>query len=428
MNTSTLQYLARWPNRTREKPCPGALLLALVWLTVAPSLAAQALGSPDDDPVTVYLEAIQQAQSLDGPYAEELVDLYFGYANALLEEGDLEAARDAFHRTVMVTRVNLGPNSVEQSDYLYSVADIESRLGNFEESVSVLEHIYRIHAMNYGEEAPEMLPMVEELYAWYTERQPLRGPFAGASDLQNRSYLTGRIAALSEATFGLGDERTALRYRDEGQVHFRAILHMIQTAEPPNPELIINAGLNTGSLAYQRAMGNHFKAGEAAYERAVESWRKNPEATVIEVAEAISQLGDWYLALKHFRAAEKQYERAYDLLARTAEPNSVADDYLGEPAPLRFLNPSEKFLRDLDAPVPSQGLEVAMTVTRNGRLLEIEFLNVPEGEYVEELEGFRSRLENTRFRPAVVDGKVQKMDRFVWKPILQRPNIAARDG
>lgn len=408
------------------------LLSALALQFVVPSLSAQSttsnLTSPNDDSVGVYLEAIQQAQSLEGPYAEELVDLYFGYANALLEEGDLEAARDAFHRTVMVSRVNAGPNNLEQSGYLYSIADIESRLGNLEESVSVLEHIYRIHALRYGEDAPEMLPMVEQLHAWYSERQPLRGPLSGASDLQNRSYLSGRLAYLTESSYGLADRRTASRYRDAGQVHFRAIMHILQSAEFPNPELVMNADPNARHLLDRRAMSGHFKSGEAAFERAIESWRRNPDAEVIELAEAMAQLGDWYLALRQIRAAEKQYERAYEFLANEAVAASIADEYLGQPAPLRFLNPPERFLRDLDAPESSEGLEVKMGVTRSGRLLNIEFLNAPPGSFEEELEGLRQRLESTRFRPAVVEGKVRNVDHFVWKPVLQRPNIAARDG
>lgn len=421
-------------NQTPRKAAPGGTawrgaLAITALLFLSPPLAAQTpSASSEGDPVGVYFQAIQQAQTEGGPYAIELVDLYFGYAQALIDDGDLEAARDAFHRTVMVSRVNHGPNSLQQADYLYGIAGIESQLGNLEESVSVLEHIYRIHAMNYGEVDPAMLPVVEELYEWYKQNRPLRGPLVGASDLLNRSYLTERLAVLSEASYGIGDERTALRYRDAGQVHFRAILQMLQTPEPPNPELVFNAEENAGRLVFQRAMGTHFKAGEESFERAIESWRLNPNASDLQRAEAIAQLGDWYLALKHFRAAEKQYERAYELLAVQDQYTALADRYLGQPAPLRFLNPAEMWMPDLDAPVPTEGLEVGMSVSRNGRLMQIDFLNAPPGEFADELANFKNRLENTRFRPAIVDGQVQKMDYFVWRPILQSPNIAAHDG
>lgn len=417
----------RSPRRPALPARPVGQLLTCIFLIAPLSLPAQDVApAPRRDNVSVYLEAIEKAETLDGPYSIELVDLYHGFGQALLEEGDLEGARDAFYRTAMVSRVNSGPNSLEQTNYLYSIARVESLLGNYGESVTVLENIYALNARQYGENDPEMLPVVEKLQAWYTEQKLLNGPQTRSSDFANRAYFARRIANLSEATSGLGNADTAERYRAEGQIHFRAIYYMLQSGEPPQPEMVINDESSGAQWYFERAISDHYREGEEAWERVVEAWRQNPDAGLLEVAEAMAQLGDWYLALQHFRAAEKQYEGAFNMLAASDVYSRYASEYLGSPSPLRFLVTNEDFVRDLEAPVAIEGLELSMTVTRNGRLLDVEVLSAPEGGTEEQLAEITERLENTRFRPAVINGKVESTEHFVWKPPAVAPKIAAR--
>ncbi|MBT8064613.1 MAG: hypothetical protein KJN94_06305, partial [Gammaproteobacteria bacterium] len=68
---------------------------------------------PPHDPADDYFDAIDRIEGDLGPYATELSDLYLGLGQALIKNGDFEQARDAFHRGVMVERVNSGPNSPE---------------------------------------------------------------------------------------------------------------------------------------------------------------------------------------------------------------------------------------------------------------------------------------------------------------------------
>jgi len=418
-------------RRPRGHAQPGLVsgILASILFVSTPGLSAQtADGSVQDDPVQTYYDAIEQAHALGGPYSIELVDLYYGYGQALLEAGDYEEARDAFHRTIMVSRVNAGPNNLEQCNYLYSVAEAEARLGNLDASIEVLEHIYLLNAMSYGEDNPAMLPVVEQIIDWYTDKKPLQGPLLGSSDIENRSYLASRVAALTLAQEGLGSAKTALGYRALGQFHFKSILYLLRSGESPRPELLMNNEEVNAEYIYDRSLRNHFQGGEEAFELAEESWRANPEASELEVAEAMAQLGDWYLALERFRAAAHQYEQAYQLLASSEDFGAMADAYFGKPAPMQFLNTSGGFVRDLNPPVTEDGLEISMTVTRNGRLLEVEFITPFTGQSEEREKELRERLESTRFRPAVVAGEVQTTQDFVWKPPLVGHKIAAHDS
>lgn len=397
-------------------------------LVFSPVLFAQAETSNQRDNLDSYMTAIEEAETLGGPYAIELVDLYFGFGKALMDNGDLEAALDAFQQTAMISRVNHGPNSLEQTNYLYSVAKAESLLGNLEPSIEVLEYIYQVNARQYGEKNPEMLPVVEQLYAWYKKEKPLATLGNRATDFQNESFLARRISDLTAAQYGLGSTQAAFSYRQQGQLHFRSIFYMFRTGEPPIAELVINAESSGTPWVVERSMSNHFRAGEAAFENAIEAWKQNPEATSLEIAEAVAQLGDWYLVMEQFRSASKQYEQAYQLLANDPRSAALALEYFETPTPLRFLGDAEPFVRPFNEPEVSEGLEVLMTVSRNGRLSNVEIRNVPAHESPEEISTIKRRLERTRFRPAMAGGEVIEKEGFVWKPPPMAPKIAAHEN
>lgn len=419
----------RGPRRPPVARCPRGLKWAAgcALLLAAPVLQAQdfaaAVGS---DPVRDYLEAISQAESLGGAYANELVDLYHGMGQSLANLGELEEARDAFHRAAMVSRVNSGPNSLEQTNYLYSIADIEFRVGDPEAAVSALEQIYRIHAHHHGEDNPDMLPVLEQISSWYADRLERSAGPARPSDYENLNYLAERIAYLTEARYGLADPRSAMSNRALAQAHFRAIHQVALSGQSPVPELVMNSDVRGNPLNPSRLIVDHFLAGEAALKRAVESWQLNPEATDLHLAEAVAQVGDWNLAFEYNRSAEHNYEEAYRILADSPEFGALVEDYLGRPAPIRVMNTTASFVRDLDPSDAESNLEISMTVMPNGRLENVEIIRAPGSLSEEKSQEIKRILEGALFRPALVDGKVHALEGFVWKvPALRSADHAA---
>jgi len=371
--------------------------------------------APDGDPVGEYLQAIERSEALNGSYTLELVDLYHGMGQTLLEQGEFEEARDAFYRAAMVARVNSGPFSLEQTNYLYSIADVESRMGHAEAAVQALENIYQLNERHFGADSTAMLPVAQRIHAWYSDRLTWEGVPVRPSDYQNLSYLMARIARLTEVSYGLGDTRTAMGYRALGQSHFEAIRHMVLTGTVPQPGLVMDSIDEDDWVPSQHVLVGHVMQGEDALERAIQSWQQNPEGSDLEVAEAVAQLGDWNLALDLNRSAERTYEEAYRLLAASPEFGFLADDYLGKPSPLRLMNNVAGFVRDLHSPDGEPSLEISMTVTADGRLHDLQIVSAPPGVSEENWQKFKTSLETVLFRPAVVAGEVQTLQGYVWK-------------
>jgi hypothetical protein len=348
--------------------------------------------------------------------------------HSLVDLGELEEARDAFHRAVMVTRVNSGPNGLEQTNYLFSLADIEFRVGNQGGAVGALDQIYRIHAWHHGADNPEMLPVLERISRWYTDRLAQNAQPALPSDYQNLSFLAERTAYLTEARYGLRNPLTAEASRAAAQAHYRAIYQVALTGQFPEPEFVMKSDDGDRHGGPDRTLLDHFLAGEAALERAAQSWEENPDASDLQIAESLAQVGDWNLAFERYREAERNYEQAYRVLAASEAFSALAEKYLGQPTPIRIMNESGPLVRDLDAPAAADSLDIRMTVKANGRLQDVEVVDAPAGLPEEQLRELEEILDRALFRPAVVDGEVRTLEGFVWRIPALRSDAETSSG
>ena len=164
---------------------------------------------------------------------------------------------------------------------------------------------------------------------------------------------------------------------------------------------------------------DHYRRGKEAFTNYFLSVQANEDSTLLQTAEALAQLGDWYLVFEKYQTARNHYQQAYQMLAESEGSKELADDYLGNPSPLRFLNNHEDFTVTRPEHDSELGIDVAMKVTRGGDLRYIEFVDAPEDMSKDELWAIRHQLENTRFRPGIKDGVVIEVPDYVWRYPIQ---------
>ncbi len=420
MNPSTSRHerlshvvSARRARRRAGAVSAGMLLFLSLQDGAAQDAVAEYVSPPD--PVTNYLEAIERLESEGGAYSPELADLYLGLGQSLVENQEFEEARNAFHRGVLVVRVNSGPHSAEQTNYLFSIADIESRMGERRAAADVLENIYFINARTYGENSPSMLPVLERMYEWYMTERPLYSPYAVYADFQKAQYLAGRMAVLTAQAKGLGHPDTARIYRTLGQIHFLTIRYALSQGISIEPGVVMSTGSPQPPQIQEVSVREHYSSGREAFVKMVESVAARHDSTSLERAEALAQLGDWYLVFEKYQTARDIYSQAHRMLLDDETTRSLADGYFGEPTPLRFLNNHQDFLAEPPDDPSVQYLEVSMTVTQSGDLRQIEVLNAPDDMSENQLRAIRKQLGETRFRPGLVNGEAMKFKEFLWR-------------
>ncbi len=193
------------------------------------------------------------------------------------------------------------------------------------------------------------------------------------------------------------------------------------------PGIVLATGHIGAHSPYVRQVSvmDHYRNGTDAFARVVESVEENEEHTPMEYAEALAQMGDFYLAFEKYQSAREMYQQAYQVLVESEESDRLADAYFGKPTPLRFLNNHEDFMLDEQDNPAAMSLDVSMTVTRGGDLRYIEILNAPENLSEDQLWEIKEQLKSTRFRPGLNNGVAVKTTDFIWRhsfyPSEKRP-------
>lgn len=360
-------------------------------------------------PVDDYFAAIERIESEFGPYATELSDLYLGLGQSLLDTGDYEKARDAFHRGVMVMRVNSGPNSPEQTNHLFLIANIETLLGERKTADAILHNIQFINASYYGEDSPELLPVLERMYQWYQVARPLSSSRVKFSDFDIAIELREEMLELSEQVNGEDHPYTAQAYRRMGEAHFHAARFLTRDDPVITFARANQEGMITGDATH------HFDEGGKAIRKYLELLLASDGVSGAEVSRALAEMGDWYLVLGRLTTARGLYRKAYEVLAQDESGRESAEHSLGRPQPVYFMQPLGRVPEGLTSDPELASLNVSMTVNGAGKPLYVEILDAPEEVPADVIEGIRREVLDTPFRPALREGKVVTTRDFIWQ-------------
>ncbi|MDX1557065.1 MAG: hypothetical protein R3212_13625, partial [Xanthomonadales bacterium] len=332
-----------------------------------------------------------------------------------------EEARDAYHRGVMVVRVNSGPNSPEQTNLLYLIANIETILEEPDQADKILENIRFINEQAYGENSPELVPVFERMYEWYATTRPLDVDESEIQDYSRIVELTEDMVELNEAVYGPNHENTALANRRLAEAHFESLRFAMSEEEWIAPRIIV-----ASDTPYQSIMGSpeqsprdHYLDGRDAYMAYLDYIEADPNRTPLEHAEAIADLADWSLHFEKYRAARKLYLQAYEVLAASEEYSGLVENYLGQPKPMYFSGMQSQPVEGVPLEDEARRVDVSMTVTRAGDVRYVEILNPPEDLSDDDLDDLRKEVQDIPFRPSLKDGKAVTTEGFIWQHVIR---------
>jgi tetratricopeptide (TPR) repeat protein len=366
------------------------------------------------NPADVYLDAIDEIEGDYGPYATELSDLYLGLGQTLFDLGEYDRARDAFNRGVMVQRVNLGPNSPEQTNHLYVLANLEFLLGRQRTANEILENIHFINSEYYGEDSPEMLPVLERMYAWYLTTNPPGLTGTDFGDYEQAIELTEEMVDVSEVAYGPHHLETAKAYRLHGEAQFQMVLFLrgFQSTLIEDRYMTIS---NRARFPVDLA-NDYFHDGRKAFDNYLEALLADESTTVQDHAFALRELGDWYLLIEKYRSSWKLYEEGYSILLENKEFAELADTYMDQPVPMHFVEGKPPALGEEEQPEPEETwYEISLTVTQSGKLRSIEFVDPPEQLTNDDRRQVKIQVQDIPFRPAMKEGKVVTTKEFIWR-------------
>ena len=400
-------------NLTRLHPIrwlSGVRISALLLLTLissfsgADSLTEQQVES---DSITDYMEAIDNSEGQFGAYATELSELYLGLGNALYAGEEYTEALNAFQKGMQIERVNYGLSSLSQSPYLFSIADTERYLGNWDKSQQALERVYTINSNNYGEVDVRMLGVLDKILEWYMDSYKDRRPKGGYANLVISERIAQRMYEILNKDMSLDDPEAPDRFRRLGYLQHVIAVHLKEHGEPSESGLSISMSGSSGRPNKATTSHLHFLRGKLALEKVIASVIQQPNSTETDQALAIAELGDWYLVFGQKAPATAAYQLALDVLETSEDPEQTREDLFGLPRMIEFSMTKSPPMAAGDQPTESQ-LELAMTISTYGVPNNIEVVNPPESLSKEALRDIRRDTRGKRFRPKLVNGLAEE--------------------
>lgn len=358
------------------------------------------------DSIANYRAQIKALEIEQGPYATGLAEALAGLGHNYRAMGDFDGAIRSFKRAVHLNRINRGPYTRNQMPLLDSLRESLFAAEKMQELDGLQEYIYRVHRKVLEPGDPQLQAATRDYVAWQRSAylQELGG---GEERLQTLDKLfddtldklkqqdappANLMEPLNESlklAYLLGD--SSERQLEVFSAQFN------QSPLVPHPVMVTSAA---GESPQEQLRQINYRKGLRLARELTETAGQDPQRR----ARALVAKGDWYRWHNKRHSARRSYREAYELLGGVADAEALRNELFAAPTEL----PANLTYRpdiQLEEREPRGRARVRYTVTRSGRLENLEILEITP----EEDRGARivlSRLLRSMvFRPRLENGE-----------------------
>lgn len=388
---------------------------------VAPTSDEQhALSDTTDINVSIenYQSAIAEQENEAGPYDPALSELSFGLGNVLLHNHRYTEAISAYKRSMHLHRVNDGVYSPSQAPMLRGIIKSHIQLGQIKDASQNYRQLFWLYVKTYGKKDPRLIPLMSEIGQWHLETYAQTGHQEDIYHLKAASRLY--LSAIELTTENLGPSNLQLvgPLNNLALTSYYFALHQRNYPDAWGNNASAPFGYRSFGLSEETLRrGNLYLTGLKSYQRTLDIFENNPDAPIEGKAATYAQLGDWYLLFGYQDLAIESYLQAHSALNGVEQEDVILKTLFGTPKMLPIVQkqtstPSsvggEKRSTKPEHDDASLSIEsyvkVAIDVTPEGKVTEIDILKThPENS--PELEArVKWNLHASTFRPRFSDG------------------------
>ncbi|MCW8125139.1 hypothetical protein [Microbulbifer halophilus] len=353
--------------------------------------------------VEQYRERIQELEARNGAYGAGIDEQLLGLATALQDVGAHKEAISEFRRAMLITRVNEGLYSLSQTPMIERMIESQIALNQWEDANDNQKYLYWLHARNYGEKDPRMLPVINDLSRWHLQSYVEEKGATLFEHLISATNLYELAVDIITQNFGANDLRLVDALRG-----LKATNYYLATYDgEPQQAVVVNTSFGGGNMdAPRRSKLDHyrmnsFSTGKKAIARMVDVYQENPQSPPAASAKAKVELGDWYMMFNKWHSARETYGEAYRALWDNGATNREIEDIFGRPAAL----PALPMLDEDTSAQEESYVTVTYDVTAFGKARNIEILHARPKGSVNMRSRVRNALKRAKFRPRFEDGE-----------------------
>ncbi len=360
-----------------------------------------------------YQLAVQQHELNGGAWDENLSQELLGFGTVLQRQGEHEQAIEIFDRAAHLARVTFGLDTLEQIPALQGRINSHIAMGEWDEADRQQQYAYYVHSRGLNRNDPDLVDALAQYAQW-----SLASYFRGLGEfphvrLVDAVRLYSAAHALAVEHYQDDPERLNAYLNDvAGSAYLVARTNAVQVANTqPNARGFNEfAVVEASVLDTYRYRSSGFSQGEAALIKAIELQAGLPgeHYSVVNHAEAIAMLGDWYLLFDRRQAGMRHYREAWELLA--GESPEQAHEFFARVQLLpQFNNFSEQ--RRLAAVGRREGgaeygyVDLSFNVNQYGRLSNVDVLAIVPDDSERRVNRLLRELRQSVVRPRLEDGE-----------------------
>lgn len=366
-----------------------------------------------------YRDAIAQLEAEQGPWSKGLAEQLSGLAQAYQMRGLHRDAIEIFRRAIHVSRINNGLYALNQVPIIEHMLESLEARGLWDEVHKRHQYLYWLHKRNFGANDPRMLPVIDQLGKWYINDYALNPQRRMTNQLVDAYDLFEQAIDIITGTYGSEDLRLIeplrgvvvsnwyfANYTGDG---YTSEMEQAQlTRELGNADVRFPDRERTNRLT--QYLRNNYLDGKQAIEKMVDIYSRSPDSPAGAAAQAKVELADWEQLFSHRQSAESLYREAWHELARDGRTREQAHRLFNQPVALPDLGLVEAEMegaakKSAAEEKPSSIVLASFDVNRYGEAVNIEIVESSPADDKAHRNKVRDTLENTRFRPRLVNGE-----------------------
>lgn len=377
--------------------------------------------SPEDS----AQDAVARQRSIDA-YAAAIAELEIGgdaYNAALAEElnalglllqqqGEHDEAVRLFDRSVHISRINSGLNSVSQ------VQAVENKLASllaaqrWAEADTTFDYLFYIQQRAYGENDPRLLPILDSIAQWNLRAFSLGHGEPLALRLTNAVQYYSAAARVLQINFGTKDERLVAYMRGIANSSYLMARNPELQSELNQPQTRNTQMLLRERLSQPRVNGiQSFTSGAQALIQILQHEIERRD-DALAIAEAFANLADWYLLFGRGDEAEEQYRNAWRLLANQDNANALLESAFGRIVRMPTYATDGQWIES-DADPRTEALrfdyaDVMFDVSAGGSVRNVRVITQETEENAIQLRKLKRLVRDSTFRPIIKGGVPQR--------------------
>ncbi|HWJ04826.1 MAG TPA: tetratricopeptide repeat protein [Steroidobacteraceae bacterium] len=390
----------------RDATAPDAeeVQVALMNLAMAQYLAADHTAAE-----ATYLRAIELIEGSGRPLHSRLARAYAGLASSYHDADRHELAVTSFEQAVALTRRHEGVLTEQQVPLLEKYVDSLTTLGRYEEALRGQRYILRVAARKHGENSVELAPTLEKIGRWYAR--------VGAYEQARR--LLKRSIDLVETVEGPMSPRLLGPLATLAACNRKQLLDPTQHASPDQDTDRAPLFADPGVVAASYSPAMLVNEAEKSLARAVTIAEGRPDPSPSQVADARTQLGDWYQGRGQPERALPNYQAAWTAAARAPQAQvhgrTLHEALFGQPVLLQVVRPDgwNRYSGRPPEQVEIRNVQLEFTVTARGRVETVKVID-DTGDPRRADKTAYTVEQTARYRPRMAHGEPVATERVTF--------------